>query len=142
MFQPLIEKTTQKRRLFGRLIREISRAALVLANLIDIADYEDYPIELHWANLLPNDDLQAAQTAQVLQQLGVSNATLLAQLGFDADAEAEKSASEDAKKMVMYSRGQGFPPAPPQQQQSAQPDQAQQPQQQQQNNQQQSGGAQ
>jgi len=112
LFQPLIEKTTQKQRLYGKMIREITRAALVIAGKIALTDYEDYQIDLHWQNLLPVDDLAAAQAAQILQAIGVSNQTLLQQLGYDPDAEADKSAAEDAKKLVQFSRGQGMPPQP------------------------------
>jgi len=101
LFQPLIEKTVMKQRLYGKLVREISRAALVLGGLVDITDYEDEEIELHWQNLLPVDDLAAAQTAQILQTLGVSDSTILQQLGYDADAETMKSASETAKKAAL-----------------------------------------
>lgn len=113
MFQPLIEKTMTKRRLYGRTIRDISRAALVLAGLLDIADYEDFKIDLHWQPMLPADNLVAAQEALVLQQLGISMSTILAGLGYDADDEADKKAQEDAKALTAYSRGQGMPPAIP-----------------------------
>jgi hypothetical protein len=117
LFQPLIEKTILKQRLYGRLIREVTRACLVLAKKISIEAFEDYPIDLHFANLLPVDDLQAAQAAQILQAIGVSNATVLAELGYNADDEAEKSQGEDAKKLKAYSQGQGLlPPAQPMQQ--------------------------
>lgn len=110
LFQPLIEKTVQKQRLYGRLIREISRAALVLMGKLTLAEYEDYPIELRWQNLLPVDDLLAAQSAILLQQIGVSDATLMQQLGYSPDDEAEKSQAEDARKMTRFQRGQGAPP--------------------------------
>jgi hypothetical protein len=115
LFQPLVEKTVQKQRLYGRLIREIARAALVLAGKIGIEDYDDYQIDLHWQNLLPIDDLAAAQTALILQQLHISDSTIQSQLGYDPDDEADKSAEEDAKKMVNFSRGQGMLPPPPNQ---------------------------
>src|SRR5579872_1561484 len=125
LFQPLIEKTVLKRRLYGRLIRDVTRACLVLMKKIGNDEYEDYPVDLHWENLLPIDDLQAAQTAQVLQTLGVSNVTLLAELGYDADDEAEKSQVEDAKKMKAYSQGMGLPPTQQMQQLPGQPAQQQ-----------------
>jgi hypothetical protein len=111
LFQPLIEKTILKQRLYGCLIRAISRAALVLCGKLSIEEYANYPVELHWANLLPIDDLAAAQTAMLLQQLGVSNATLMQELGYDADDEAQKSQDEDQKKIEAYSQGRGMPPA-------------------------------
>jgi hypothetical protein len=110
LFQPLLEKTTQKQRLYGRLIREVSRAALVVAGLIDVSQFEDYPIEIHWQNLLPIDDLAAAQTALILQQLHVSSATILQQLGYNSDDEAVKTAQEATQALTQFSRGQGMPP--------------------------------
>lgn len=113
MFQPLIEKTRQKQRLYGKLIREISRAALVLAGLLKIEEMEDCKIDLHWQPLLPSDNLQAAQEALILQQLDVSMGTIYAGLGLNADDEADKKAAEDQRKLDMYAKGQGMPPAPP-----------------------------
>jgi Phage portal protein, SPP1 Gp6-like len=111
LFQPLIEKTTQKRRLYGGLIREVSRAALVLMGLISLEEYENYPIDLHWGSLLPTDDLVAAQTGLLLRQLQVSNATILSQLGYDPVDEAEKVASENAQQPAHSSTG--INPQPP-----------------------------
>jgi hypothetical protein len=114
LFQPLIEKTVLKQRLYGRVIREITRAALVLAGLISVDQYEDFKIGVKWQSSLPNDDLQAAQTATVLSQLGVSKQTLLSSLGYDAEEEAEKNEAEDAKTVTAFSQGRGLPPALPQ----------------------------
>lgn len=110
MFQPLIEKTTQKRRLYGKMIREITRAALIMAGLIDVSDFEDYQIDLHWQPLLPADNLTAAQEAVILQSIGVSQSTIFAGLGLNADDEADKKQSEDARSLTNFSRGQGMPP--------------------------------
>lgn len=109
LFQPLIEKTTIKQRLYGKLIREVSRAILVMGNFIDAKAMADTNIELHWASLLPNDDLQAAQVAQIYKALGVSDDTILQSLGFDPDVEVDKSQQEDARKVTAFSRGQGLP---------------------------------
>lgn len=98
LFQSLIEKTIQKQRLYGKLIREVTRAALVMAGLISVQDFEDYTISLHWQNLLPVDDLAAAQTAQILQALGVSTATILQELGYNSEDEANKTEVEQANK--------------------------------------------
>jgi hypothetical protein len=114
MFQPLLEKTTLKRRNYGRLVREVTRAALVIAELISLDEYEAYPVELRWANLLPVDDLAAAQTALILQQLSVSTSTILQQLGYNPEDEAAKTEKEQAKKLVNYAQGKGLPPAQPQ----------------------------
>jgi hypothetical protein len=113
MFQPLLEKTTLKRRTSGSLIRAVSRAILVIMGKISIDEYENYPIGLHWAELLPTDALKSAQTALLYRQLSVSDATLLKRLGFDPEEEAEKLAQEDARKATMYAQGRGFPALPP-----------------------------
>lgn len=121
MFQPLLEKTTQKRRLYGRLIRDVSRAALVLSGKIGVDAYEDYPIQLHWQDMLPEDTMAVAQESLVLKQIGVSDQTLLSRLGFDPEEEMEKSSKEDEQKMIQFSQGQGFPPEPqPQEQEQEQ----------------------
>jgi hypothetical protein len=125
MFQPLIEKTIQKQRHYGKLIREITRAALVIAEMISLDEYEAYPIELHWQPLLPSDDLQAAQTALVLSQLGISSSTLIQNLGFNPDDEAAKSDAEQARKVTNFAQGRGLPPSNPQQQSMQNPSEQQ-----------------
>ncbi len=113
LFQPLMEKTTLKQRLYGRLIREISRAGLCLAGRIPKEQYASYKIDLTWQDLLPIDDLLAAQTAMLLKQLGISDATVFGQLGYNSEEEAEKSASEDAAKLARIPKGQAiYPPKP------------------------------
>ncbi len=111
LFQPLIEKTTLKRRLYGKLIREVTRAALVVSGRLPVEQYDSYKIELPWPNLLPIDDLAAAQTAQLLKALGVSQETLMAELGYNADEENEKSQKEAKQQLQNFAHGVGLPPA-------------------------------
>lgn len=110
LFQPLIEKTILKQRLYGRLMRDICRVML-LAGKFPTDVVMQTRVEPHWQNLLPVDDLAAAQTALALSQVGVSKTTLLAELGYDPDAEATKSDEEGARQVTAFSRGQGLPPA-------------------------------
>lgn len=127
LFQPLIEKTTQKQRLYGKFIREICRAALVLAGLLSLEEWEAYPINLKFDNLLPIDDLAAAQTAAILvSAIGVSQTTVQEQLGYDPEAEAVKTEKEGARKVVAASRGNGLPQPPASAQAPQQDAQAQQ----------------
>jgi hypothetical protein len=121
MFQPLIEKTTQKRRLYGKLIREISRAALVLGGNITIEEYETYPIEIHWPNLLPMDKQKDAAAATALQAAGVSKDTSLQEIGYNPDIEAKKKAEEDKKAMEQQQKMGMVPGQPPNQQQNQPP---------------------
>lgn len=110
LFQPLIEKTILKRRLYGRLLREVSRVML-LAGKFPTDVVMGVRVEPHWQNLLPVDDLAAAQTALALLQVGVSKTTLLSELGYDPDAEATKADEEGARQVTAFARGQGLPPA-------------------------------
>jgi hypothetical protein len=104
LFQPLIELVNLKRRLYGSLIRKASAYVLVLLELIE--DCDDVDIFLKWPNLLPVDDLAAAQTAQLLTQIGVSKASVLKQLGYDPDEEMAAAKQEQADQMVAQQRGQ------------------------------------
>src|SRR5258707_6962042 len=118
LFQPLIEKTIQKQRLYGKLIREVTRAALVLAGRVSIANYTKYKVTLHWQDLLPMDDLAAAQTGQITEQLGVSKDTVITRLGFDAKAEARKKAAEQQAALQLQLQqqqmaAQGMQPGQP-----------------------------
>jgi hypothetical protein len=105
LFQPLIEKTTLKRRLYGKLIRDLCE------HILEMIGFPGLKVHINWPNLLPVDDLAAAQTAQILQQIGVSADTLMQQLGYDPEAEAQKVADAAQKQLDMYAKGQGMPPA-------------------------------
>lgn len=111
LFMPLLEKTTQKQRQYGRLIREVCRRVLALGGK---AKYDPrMKIEVHWQALLPIDDLAAAQTAQILvSALGLSQDTALRDLGFDPDEQADLKAKEQQRQVTAFSRGQGMPPPP------------------------------
>lgn len=122
MFMPILKKTDKKRCTFGELIIDVSKALLVLAGMSG-----DIDITLNWQNPLPSDDLPALQAALIKQQLGVSKATVLRQIGEDPDEEAELSAAEDADTMTKFSRGQGMPPTPPQQMMPGGPQQGESP---------------
>jgi hypothetical protein len=111
MFQPLVEKTTLKKRLYGHLIKNVTRAALVVQGLIPIEEYEDYPVALHWSSILPSDDLQDANGAIALQSAGVSKSTSLNRIGVNAQEEAEKIAKEKEEEAKLQP-AQDAQPAP------------------------------
>jgi hypothetical protein len=108
MFQPLLEKTRLKQMLYGELIDEICAAILELMGFGTGID-----IDIQWPNLLPIDDLAAAQTALALLQIGVSKTTVMSQLGYDPDQEGERTLVEGAKTVQAVSRGQAMPTVPP-----------------------------
>src|SRR6185312_2656359 len=110
LFQPLIEKTELKRRLYGQLVRRASAYCLVLMGLV--TDWRSVEVDLAWPNLLPNDDLAMAQTAVAKQGLGFSQRTLIKDLGGDPDEEAENRQDEQQAQVTAFAQGKGMPPMP------------------------------
>lgn len=95
----------------------------------------DIEITLAWQNPLPHDDLVSVQTAIAKKELGVTNTTLLRQIGEDPDEEAVIATSET--EMALQGKivsnippevpgtpalpGQPLPPKPGAPQQGGQP---------------------
>lgn len=89
LYQPLLEKTETKRTLYGELLSEVN------GRLLEIGGYGlDLEVKTHWPQLLPRDALQERQAAQIDKQLGVTEDTLQAQLGYDPALERAKKARE------------------------------------------------
>lgn len=105
LYQPLLFKTTFKRRLYGKLIREASTRMLALGGFGDGTDAQGLAVMLHWKDPMPTDDLQEAQTALAWQQIGVSKDTLMQRGGFDPDAEATKTEVETQRAMHLQNQG-------------------------------------
>lgn len=91
MYEPLVEKTELKRRLYGDMLTELCQNILVMAGFAP----DDAEVVIHWQSLLPADDMAEAQTAVLWSQLGISRSTILSRLGFDADTEADQIAKEE-----------------------------------------------
>jgi len=85
LYQPLVEKTETKRRLYGDLLVELNRRLLAIAGFGD-----DLMTTLHWPELIPGDPDAEAKTLLMWQQLGVSQDTILRRLGLDPELEREK----------------------------------------------------
>lgn len=60
---------------------------------------EDFTIETQWANAATRSDKDDLDTAILKKQLGVSNRTLLTELGYDPDKELEQSGMEKQEDM-------------------------------------------
>jgi len=89
LYSPLVEKTEMKRLLYGDMLVELNR------RLLEIGGFGSNNVtELHWQAILPEDEKQKRETALVDKQLGVSNDTLLMQLGYNPDLEREKVARQ------------------------------------------------
>lgn len=85
LYQPLIDRTEQKRLTYGGLIVELFR------RLLEMAGYGgDNLATLTWPELVPSNRLEELQAALLERQVGVSDDTLLRGLGYDPDQEREK----------------------------------------------------
>jgi hypothetical protein len=91
LYQPLINKTKSKRETYGEMLIELNRRILEMAGF-----GSDNICEIHWSELLPKDIMQERQAALLDQQLGVSQDTLLMQLGYNPDLERQKRETNSA----------------------------------------------
>ncbi len=104
LYQPLLEKTRQKRMTYGEMLVELNR------RLLEIGGFgPDNATTIHWPELLPKDLMQERQAALIDMQLGVSQDTILQRLGFDPElerAKREATSADMAEKMLeAFDRG-------------------------------------
>ena len=85
LYQPLVEITDAKREEYGEMFLELNRRLLILANMTPS------PGTLIWPDVIPKDAKAERETALLDKELGVSEDTILQQLGYDPDAERAKS---------------------------------------------------
>lgn len=85
LYQPLLDRTEQKRHTYGGLIVELFRRLLEMAG-----KSSDKLATLHWPELLPVNRLEELQAAILEKQVGVSQDTTLRRLGYDPDEERTK----------------------------------------------------
>lgn len=109
LFQPLIEKITAQRRLYGKLIRDLCLRLLVIAGQASLDDTE---IRLHWDNLLPRDDAATAQMVTALVGAGMSVHAICEVLGRDYDEEMDYRLEEAQDKLNAVTKGQAMPLPP------------------------------
>lgn len=88
VFGPLIQKTMAKRSTYGEFLSEVLRRLMVVSGM------EDLRPTVTWPSVLPENVLQAAQTALALQDAGVSINTTVSELGYDPTVEAEAREQE------------------------------------------------
>jgi hypothetical protein len=100
LYTPLIQKTESKRRTYGQAIEQMFMHALALRGYED-----DILVELIWPELLPADPEVLRRTALIDAQLGASKATLLEQLGYDPDVEAENALAENQQQQTLFNAG-------------------------------------
>lgn len=85
LYQPLMERTEDKRETYGEMLLELNRRLLILAGMAPD------PGQMIWPEVIPRDPMAQRQAALLDLQLGVSQDTLMQQLGYQPDAERAKS---------------------------------------------------
>jgi len=107
LFMPLIKKTDKKQCLYGDLLIAVTQAILTLSHIDGT-----FTVELSWQSALPDDDLLSVQAAIAKKEIGISDATLQREMGYDPDEQMALAQTEDAQKLAAWSRGQGLPTLP------------------------------
>lgn len=108
-FLPTTSKTAMKRRLLGRMWRNLCLWCLALK--FGVGVLETVRVEIHWPSMLPTDDLAGAQSAQLIDSLDiVSKHTLAANLNYDYDKERELM-DEEAEEAQERAQKFGLPTA-------------------------------
>jgi hypothetical protein len=110
LYQRLVAKTIKKRRLYGRLIRDLCGIQLYHGGFTDPDDPCSVKLKISWPDLLPVDELQSWQAAILQDQLGVSHHSIYGTRGLDYDQEVRQKAEEDAQAALLSEQGRG--PAP------------------------------
>lgn len=115
---PLVKKCEDRQVTLGSSWEQLLGIARVLANDFGGAGIsEDERIEAQWEPAESRNDLAEAQVAQIKEELGVSKRTLLIEMGYDPDVEAEQRAEEakDAAALMTsaLNAGGSMPPGMP-----------------------------
>jgi hypothetical protein len=110
LYRPLMDKTQDKRRLYGDMVIELNR------RLLSIGGFgEEGFTEIVWPDPMPEDEEGKARTAGLKQDAGVSRATTLEEMGYDSEEEeavAEEEKSKDAERAAAtFNAGVGAPVA-------------------------------
>ena len=99
LYAPLLQKVESKRRTYGNGIKEMYGRSLALMG------YEDISVEVVWPDILPVDPEAMRRTALIDSQLGVSRTTLLEQLGYDPELEAEGRQDDQQEQAASFNAG-------------------------------------
>jgi hypothetical protein len=98
LYGPLLDQTIKKRRLYGKLVKDVVSALLV------IGGKGAQPVTLRWHDPMPSDETATLNNALVKKQIGVSSDTLLQELGYDPDEEKVKRQADIEETMAAAER--------------------------------------
>jgi hypothetical protein len=101
LFQDLLEKTDTKQLLYGDLMTECNRRLLEIGK-----QGKEAKIMIQWPDALPKDRKAEAETAVVLQTVGVSKETTISELGYDP--LQEKTLRGDEQKAELENMATAF----------------------------------
>lgn len=111
LYGPLVQMTEVKRKFYGEMLVDLCRAMLALGE-----QDATLPIEVKWPQILPSNRKEEAETAIALKEVGVSEETVIGELGYDAATEMERAKTEAKDKAdalaVTFDAG-GLPGNPP-----------------------------
>ena len=99
LYAPLLQKTESKRRTYGDGIKTLYDRSLTLMG------YESQTVEIVWPEILPTDPEALRRTALIDSQLGVSRTTILEQLGYDPELEAEGRQEDQQEQASAFNAG-------------------------------------
>lgn len=94
LFQDLLEKTDTKQLLYGDLLTETNRRLLEMGKR-----GKEPKLSIQWPDALPKDRKAEAETAVVLQTVGVSKDTTITELGYEAATESTKRDGEQKAEL-------------------------------------------
>jgi len=89
LYQPLLEKTRDKRTLYGEMLEFLGRCLLQMNTA-----GAKHTVKTKWPPVLPSDRKGDVETAVLEVGLGVSKDTALTKLGYNSEDEGKKKAKE------------------------------------------------
>lgn len=92
LYGDLLAKTNAKRNTYGAMLSEINTALLQLNGMGDM------PVRNVWADPLPENQAEEAQTLTIDRQNGLSQETYLERRGYDLERENERIEDEAAQQ--------------------------------------------
>jgi hypothetical protein len=98
LYGPLVQMTSVKRAFYGEMLIEVCKA------LLELGGYGKQSVEIKWPQILPKNRKEEADTAIALNEVGVSQETVLTELGYDPAAEAEKRDAETERAADLAAR--------------------------------------
>lgn len=102
LYGPALELTNTKRGTYGDALEELNRRILAVSHAMEYDPTLE--VAIGWKDALPTDEVQTLAAAEAKQRLGVSKHTLIEELGYDPEQEAERRQDEADASMENMQR--------------------------------------